>query len=210
MASNTHFVYSGPDPYIAERKQMVSTQIANRGVFDTKILGVMENLPRHLFMDPRDRKAAYEDCPVSIACGQTISQPYIVAKIAELLDLTGAERVLEIGSGCGYQAAVLSQLAGEVRGVEFHRELALLCESHLKELGIRNVKIRYGDGKLGWKEHAPYDRILFSCAIPEIPTAVKQQLRPGGLVVYPLQLATRQVLMKGDEEMFGVRFVPLL
>ena len=165
---------------------MVKTQIQARGISDPGVLRAMGTLPRHLFVDPSLASRAYDDHPLPIGLGQTISQPYIVALMAEALELRGTERVLEVGSGCGYMAAVLSRLAKEVFGLELEPELHRRSRARLDGLGAANVALRCGDGRLGWPEAAPFDAILLSCAADRVPPALWAQLAMGGKLLLPL------------------------
>lgn len=229
MASNTQSVYT-PDPYVSLRNQMVKKQLEGRQISDTRVLEAMRKIPRHLFVPDLSPKSAYDDGPLPIACGQTISQPYIVAKIAELLELEGGERVMEVGAGCGYQLAILACLAKQVVGVEYYEELGDRAREVLEKIGISNATVVAGDGKGGWIEGAPYDAIVVSCAAREVLPAWEEQLKPGGKLVFPHEqtgagrsFGSRQMLRrftlgkKGKkegwakrEDIFGVRFVPLL
>jgi protein-L-isoaspartate(D-aspartate) O-methyltransferase len=168
-----------------DRAAMVREQIEARGVRNARVLDAMRAVPRHRFVSEDLRGEAYSDRPLPIGRGQTISQPYIVAYMAEALDLRGGERVLEVGSGSGYAAAVLSRLAAEVYGIELERELYDRSVVTLAGLGFRNVHLRHGDGFHGWPEKAPFDAILMSCAAPEIPGPLWDQLRVGGRFLYP-------------------------
>ena len=165
---------------------MVEEQIAARGVTDARVLAAVGALPRQLFLPPEQQPLAYEDCPLPIGCGQTISQPYIVALMAQSLALRPSDRVLEVGAGCGYMAAVLAQLAQAVWAVELEPDLCARARATLSRLGCSRVQLRCGDGALGWPEHAPFDAILFSCAAPAIPEAVVRQLTEGGRLLLPL------------------------
>lgn len=175
------------DKFAMQREKMVEEQIISRGIKDEKVISAMRKVPRHLLI-PQDKwDVAYGDHPVPIGEGQTISQPYIVALMTELLDLKGNEKVLEIGTGSGYQAAVISEIvSGDVYTIEIIPSLAQTAERNLKKLGYDRVKIKIGDGFLGWKEHAPYDRIIITCAVPEVPKPLIQQLKEGGKIVVPL------------------------
>jgi protein-L-isoaspartate(D-aspartate) O-methyltransferase len=203
-----------------QREQMVEQQIRSRGIRDPAILAAMAKVPRELFAVPEYRAQAYDDTPLPIPAGQTISQPYVVALMIEALQLRAADRVLEIGAGSGYAAAVLSRIAGEVYTVERHEELVLYARERFRELGYENVKVRHGDGTLGWPEHAPYDGIIVAAGGPQIPVSLRQQLAPGGRMVIPIgrqrerqQLVriTRQSEGHFQQEKLGhVRFVPLI
>lgn len=177
---------SGLDGFEAEREAMVKWQIEARGISDQRLLEAMRKVPRHLFVPPEYRDAAYEDRPLPIGEGQTISQPYIVALMTEALRLKGWERVLEIGTGSGYQAAILAELAEEVYTVEIIPSLAKRAEEILRRLGYTRVHVRSGDGAFGWPEAAPFDAIILTCAAPRVPERLLGQLKDGGRMVLPL------------------------
>jgi protein-L-isoaspartate(D-aspartate) O-methyltransferase len=206
------------DHFQAERERMVRTQLTERSVRDVRVLDAMRKVPRHEFVPETFRQEAYEDHPLPIAEGQTISQPYIVAAMLEHLALQDTDCVLEVGTGSGYVTALLSLLSAEVYSVERHAQLAALAQSTLHRLGYRNVKVRVGDGSQGWPEHAPFDAILVSAATPEMPPALFAQLREGGLVVVPVGPPSSQELqlirkVGGEPEvkvLEGCRFVPLV
>jgi protein-L-isoaspartate(D-aspartate) O-methyltransferase len=174
------------DEYQIARKRMVEQQIAARGVLDQRLLAVMGSLPRHLFVPVDDLAWAYADGPLPIGHGQTISQPYIVALMTELLHVEPTDRVLEVGTGSGYQAAVLGQLAAEVYTVEVIPELAAQAAKVLTDLGYANVHVHAGDGSLGWSEAAPYAGILVAAAAPSAPQPLLDQLVDGGRLVIPV------------------------
>ena len=174
------------DEFSRARQRMLEEQIIARGIQDTRVLTVMGNLPRHCFISPDDLAWAYADGPLPIGHGQTISQPYIVALMTELLKLKPIDRVLEVGSGSGYQAAVLGELAAEVHSIEVIPELARQAEKTLTGLGYTNIHVHIGDGSLGWLEAAPYNRILVAAAAPEVPPALLDQLAEGGQLVIPV------------------------
>lgn len=203
----------------ARRAGMVENQIAARGVKDSAVLAAMERVPRERFVAPEMVEFAYEDSPLPIDEEQTISQPYVVAVMSEALELAEDDRVLEIGTGSGYAAAVLAQIAAEVYTVERHRALAESAERRFSELGYDNVHVRHGDGTLGWEEHAPYDAIVVAAGGRKIPEALKAQLAPGGRLVIPTgptprtQELVRARRQNGDlvrENLGAVRFVPLI
>jgi protein-L-isoaspartate(D-aspartate) O-methyltransferase len=207
------------DVFARRRRTMVSEQLAARDIRDKKVLEVMGNVPRHLFVDPGSRNLAYEDYPLPIADGQTISQPYIVALMTQALELKGKEKVLEIGTGSGYQAAVLSALASRVFSIEYHPALAATAAALLKKLGCANVEVRSGDGFFGWPEEAPFDGIIVTCAARRVPEALVSQLAEGGRLLIPVgetgdaQRLLRVRKVKGkpvEEEITLVRFVPML
>ena len=204
--------------YQKEREQMVETQLLRRGIKDKRVLDAMRQVPRHLFMPEDMRGLAYCDGPLPIGHGQTISQPYIVALMTELLELHGQEKVLEIGTGSGYQAAILSRLAREVYTIERHAALAQQAEKVLAQLGYDNVMIIVSDGTLGWPEHAPYEAIIVTAAAPDVPQPLLDQLADGGRLVAPVGSRWSQSLVKvkrqGDlltrERLTPVAFVPLV
>jgi protein-L-isoaspartate(D-aspartate) O-methyltransferase len=209
------------DEFAAARARMVAQQIADREISDPQVLAAMGAVPREAFVPPSERAFAYDDHPLPIGDGQTISQPYIVALTTEALRLAGGERVLEIGTGCGYAAAVLGHIAAEVHTVERLASLAESARDNLARLGIANVHVHTGDGTLGWPEAAPYDAIAVTAAGPEVPAALKAQLKPGGRLVMPVgdRYGYQQELLRWTrdaqgrertEMLCGVRFVPLL
>jgi protein-L-isoaspartate(D-aspartate) O-methyltransferase len=196
---------------------MVDTQIVPRGVRDPRVLDAMRKVPRHLFVAPEERAHAYEDHPLPIGGSQTISQPYIVALMTELLGLPPRARVLEIGTGSGYQSAVLSLIAGEVYSIEILPDLAQAASTKLKEIGYDNVTVRAGDGYRGWPEHAPFDGIIVTAAPEKIPEPLVDQLAVGGRMVIPvggffqeLKVFTREKDGRVTEkDIIPVRFVPM-
>jgi protein-L-isoaspartate(D-aspartate) O-methyltransferase len=199
------------------RARMVSTQIESRGVRDSRVLAAMRKVPRHLFVPEALREHAYDDSPLPIGLGQTISQPYIVAYMTEVLGIEPSHRVLEIGTGSGYQAAILGELAREVYTVELLADLATRAEATLRSLGYAAVKVRTGDGYEGWAEHAPFDRIMVTAAPDEVPKALVDQLRDGGRMVIPvgtgeqyIRILTRRGGRVSEETTLAVRFVPLV
>lgn len=204
----------------AERDEMVRHQIEARGVRDQLVLQAMRKVPREMFVPKNLREFAFDDAPLPIAEEQTISQPYIVAFMIEALGLKGGEKVLEIGTGSGYAAAVLSEIALDVYTVERIRKLADQAKAALKAADCFNVHVLYGDGTRGWPEHAPYDAIVVAAGGPQVPEALKQQLKIGGRLVIPVGTTrTNQELVRGTrisetkfktEEIADVRFVPLL
>ncbi len=174
------------DPYQAQRETMVREQIEARGVRRAEVLQAMRTVPRHLFVPADLQGQAYEDHPLPIGLGQTISQPYIVAAMTEWLEVGRKHRVLEIGTGSGYQAAVLSRLAQKVYTMEIVRPLGEEAARRLGHLGFNNVEVRIGNGYAGWPEQAPFDRIILTAAPPEIPQALIDQLKPGGKMIAPV------------------------
>ncbi len=198
------------------REEMVATQVAARGVRDERTLAAMRKVPRHLFVPAAAGREAYDDHPVPIGHGQTISQPYIVGFMTEALGLKGGESVLEVGTGCGYQAAVLAEIASRVYTIEIVAPLAEEAAARLERLGYRNVHVRAGDGYQGWPEAAPFDAILVTAAAPRIPEPLKQQLRDGGRLILPvgeewqeLVLVTRRGDRFDERRVLPVRFVPM-
>jgi protein-L-isoaspartate(D-aspartate) O-methyltransferase len=182
------------DEYTQARKRMVEEQIHARGIHEPRVLAVMGSVPRHSFVPLDDQPWAYSDGPLPIGYGQTISQPYIVALMTELLELDPNDRVLEVGTGSGYQAAVLGMLATEVHTVEVIPELARQAEKTLGELGYMQVHVHTGDGSIGWPEAAPYSKILVAAAAPEVPQALFDQLGEGGRLVIPVGSRSLQQL----------------
>ena len=194
----------------AERERMVERQIEARGVKDTAVLRAMRQVPRHLFVPVSYAPQAYRDGPLALGHGQMISQPYIVAFMAEALRLRGDDRVLEIGTGSGYQTAVLAQLARDVFSIEIVKPLAEQAAAKLEELGYANVQVRTGDGYQGWPEHAPYDAILVSAAPDHIPQPLLDQLAVGGRMILPLGKKFSQDLMLIRRTHSGYERTPLL
>ncbi len=200
------------------RQKMVDEQIASRGIRDLRVLNAMNKVPRHLFVEEALHGQAYNDYPLPIGEKQTISQPYMVALMTEALELKGDERVLEIGTGSGYQAAILAELAEWVYSIERLRSLANKARKLLDELNCYNVEIRVSDGTQGWKEKAPYQAITVTAGAPEIPQPLLDQLIPGGRLVVPVgdafsQTLVRVIRTKGgfkQEDMGGCHFVKLI
>jgi protein-L-isoaspartate(D-aspartate) O-methyltransferase len=182
-----------PRDWDTQRRRMVDDQIRGRGIRDERVLEAMRRVPRHLFVPEPERSRAHADAPVPIGYGQTISQPYIVAFMTEALRVSRDHRVLEIGTGSGYQAAVLAALAKEVHSMEIVEPLANRATATLKELGYTNVHVRAGNGYLGWPEHAPYDRIMVTAAPEEVPPALIEQLKVGGLMAIPVGSSTQEL-----------------
>jgi protein-L-isoaspartate(D-aspartate) O-methyltransferase len=211
-------VPAADDPYAAQRERMVSRQIEARGISDAPTLRAMRTVPRHEFVPEDRRRQAYADSPLPIGYGQTISQPYIVAYMTELLRPATGMRVLEIGTGSGYQAAVLAEILDEVYTIEIVRELGAWGQRNLRRTGYEKVRVKLADGYHGWQEFAPFDAIVVTAAADHIPPPLVEQLRDGGRMVIPVGSPFRtQMLMlvtkKGDEiiteSLLPVRFVPL-
>jgi len=208
------------DDYIEKRQSMVLNQLRSRDIVDSKVLQAMLTVLRHQFVDEHISESAYNDYPLSIGEGQTISQPYIVALMTQLLELKGNEKVLEIGTGSGYQAAVLAEIVEEVYTVEIYESLSKKSEKILNDLGYRNIKFKVGDGYHGWEEHAPYDAIIVTCAPDHVPPPLLQQIKDdGGRIVIPVGgIWMVQTLMKIEkiegqiksQGIIGVRFVPMI
>jgi protein-L-isoaspartate(D-aspartate) O-methyltransferase len=216
--SNKALGLRASDAYAERRREMVETQIRGRGVTDGRVLEAMGTVPRHEFVPPQFRDASYSDEPLGIGDGQTISQPYIVASMCAALALNGTEKVLEIGTGSGYHAAILSTLARVVYTVECRAELATSAAGRLQQLGFDNVHVRYGDGTLGLKEVAPFDAILVAAAAPALPKPLLEQLAEGGRMIVPIGAEKEQRLIlivhQGNEFVSerreSCRFVPLV
>ena len=206
------------DPYLQPRTEMVETQIRKRGVRDARVLHALATVPRHKFVPDQFKHLAYTDEPLGIGEGQTISQPYIVAAMTEALRLQGTEKALDVGTGCGYQAAILAVLCKEVFSIEYRPQLARAAAERLQRHGFVNVQVHCGDGSMGLKEFAPYDAILVAAAAPKIPEPLQEQLSDGGRLIVPvgaedhqhLVLLTRHGSEYTTERREGCRFVPLL
>jgi protein-L-isoaspartate(D-aspartate) O-methyltransferase len=200
------------------RERMVETQLAGRGIRDERVIEAMRKVPRHMFVDEALREQAYNDHPLPIAEKQTISQPYVVALMTESLELAGSEKVLEIGTGSGYQSAVLAELAGRVFSIERHPDLAFRANVVLQKLGYQNVIIRVGDGSMGWPDDAPFDGVVVTAGTPKIPQPLVDQLAMGGRLVVPVgdrfgqDLVLVRRLADGIRKtsLGGVRFVDLV
>ena len=205
------------DPAQAARLRMVETQLRARGITDAAVLKAMSRVPRHAFV-PVDVKAfAYDDRPLPIGRNQTISQPYIVAYMTEALRLQPEHTILEIGTGSGYQAAVIAELVKHVYTIEIIPDLASEARRSLATLGYRNVEVRSANGYFGWADHAPFDRIIVTAAPPEIPKALIDQLAVGGLMVVPVGTASQEIVILSktaagvtQQKMIPVRFVPMV
>lgn len=205
------------DFYMSQRDQMVRQQIETRGVSDEKVLAAMRRVARHLFVPAAFRFEAYEDHPLAIGYGQTISQPYIVAHMTEAALLDPEDKVLEIGTGSGYQAAVLAELVGEVYTIEILPTLAEEAAKRLKDLGYTNIFVRHGDGYKGWPEEAPFDAIIVTAAPEAIPQALVDQLKVGGRMIIPVGSAFQELYRitktqsgTKKETLIPVRFVPMV
>ena len=210
---------AGDAAFAEARVRMVREQLVARGIVNPRVLEAVALVPRHAFVPAGERDRAYEDGPLPIGHGQTISQPYIVAFMTEALDPRPRDRVLEIGTGSGYQAAVLSALVAEVYSVELVEPLAARAAADLERLGFRNVRVRCGDGHLGWPEAAPFDAIIVTCAPEQVPAALVRQLKAGGRMIIPVgsQWGPQELyrLRKGPKgidrrSLLPVRFVPMV
>lgn len=191
--------------YLKAREQMVQEQLVSRGIKDPRVLRAMAKVPRHLFLESELWDQAYEDHPLPIGAHQTISQPYMVALMVDALALKGTERVLEVGTGSGYAAAVLSELCAEVFSVEAVEELASKARTLLSHLGYTNVSVLLGDGTLGWEEHSPYDAVVISAAAPGIPRPLIEQLRIPGYLVFPMGEKELQTLVRVRKDTEGIQ-----
>lgn len=205
------------DPMTEKRTKMVHEQIQQRGIRNPRVLEALLRVPRHLFVLEEEKNAAYEDHPLPIGHDQTISQPYIVAYMTEVLNVKPGEKVLEIGTGSGYQAAVLAELGAEVYSVEIVPELAESAQNRLKDLGYRSVYIKHGNGFEGWSKHAPYDAIIVTAAPADIPLELVNQLKDGGRMIIPLgklyqdlYLVTKTAEGYTRKKLLPVRFVPMV
>ena len=202
---------SGRD-FKAMREKMIETQIKGRGVKDERVLSAMLKVERHRFVPKSQEAQAYADQPLPIGEGQTISQPYIVALMTELLDLRGEEKVLEVGTGSGYQAAILAELAREVYSIEIIETLASSAKNLLLELGYRNIQVKAGDGYLGWPENGPFDAIIVTCAPDHIPKPLLEQLKEGGRMVVPVGIHSQELkkIVKRSGKIETIDVIPVI
>lgn len=207
------------DQYSLSRKYMVENDLKGRGINDKKVISVMVKVPRHLFVDKRYRNRAYADYPLPIGEGQTISQPYIVAFMTQVLNVKKDEKVLEIGTGSGYQAAILYELGAKVFSIEIREKLYKRSEEILKTLGYYDIKLKSGDGYFGWEEYAPYDAVIVTAAVNHIPPPLIKQLKKDGRLILPLgsttYYQTLTLIKKINDELkvehlLGVSFVPMI
>jgi protein-L-isoaspartate(D-aspartate) O-methyltransferase len=206
------------DPFHTQRVAMVELQLRGRGIRDPRVLAAMERIPRHEFLGPESQREAYEDRPLPIGHGQTVSQPYIVAAMLEALEIQPSDSVLEIGTGSGYQTALLAELAGKVYSIERHAPLAERARETLARLGYTAVEVVVGDGTEGWPAAAPFDAILVSAAAPKLPPPLVEQLAEGGRMIVPVGFAQGQdleLVRKTDGQpiitrLDACRFVPLI
>jgi len=217
IAFTISFFVANADDFTEYRKEMVQRQIKARGIKDERVINAILKVPRHKFVPGPLSNAAYEDIPLPIGYGQTISQPYIVAFMTEVLNLKKTDKVLEIGTGSGYQAAILAELCDKVYTIEIIPSLRKEAEERLKELGYKNIEIKTGDGYLGWEEKAPFDAIIVTAAPPTIPEKLVEQLALGGRMVLPLGNAFQELYLVRKtkdgirkEAILPVRFVPMV
>ncbi len=215
--------YSDPDHNIEglfhqARHKMIIKDLKSRGIDNPAVLKAMDRVKRHLFVDKNLQKSAYDDCPLPIEEGQTISQPFIVALMTQCLELHKQDNVLEIGTGSGYQAAVLSEITGHVYSIEINKKLSTRAAKLLNRLGYKNISTKTGDGFFGWRQHAPYDAIILTCSVEKIPEALVEQLREGGRILMPLGnryqvqnlvIGTKEKGQLKMETLIPVRFVPM-
>jgi len=203
--------------YMDTKEDMIQEQLKGRGISDERVLNAMKTIDRELFVPDEYKEEAYRDGPLPIGRGQTISQPYIVAYMAQVLNPDPDDKILEVGSGCGYNAAVLSQLAAEVYSVEIVEWLAKFARENLNSAGIKNVKVRHGDGYEGWEEKGPFDHIILTATAPHIPDSLKKQLKVGGKILGPFTNSSEKLMVlekTGEDEfkkhdLIHVRFVPM-
>lgn len=215
---SAHTVASEDAQIIKSRKRMVEHDLKGRDIRDAKVLEIMGRVPRHLFVDKSLQSKAYADHPLPIGEGQTISQPYIVALMTQILQVKPGEKVLEIGAGSGYQAAVLAELTDQVYTIEIRASLSQMAAQRLKQLGYEKVKVKYGDGYFGWEEYAPFDAIMVTCAANHIPPPLIKQLKENGRLIIPLgsttyfqtlTLLTKKNGQTDVQHLLGVSFVPM-
>lgn len=199
------------------KEQMIQVQLKGRDIDDENVLAAMRSIDRELFVPDEVKELAYNDSALPIGHDQTISQPYIVAYMAQVLGFEQDDRVLEVGSGCGYNAAVISRMASEVYSVEIIEWLAETAKENIAKTGIKNVFVKYDDGYNGWPERAPFDKIILTAAAPHVPDALKEQLKPGGMLLAPVADTYQKLMLLvktgentfATEELIQVRFVPL-
>ena len=213
------FLYSSEDrAFTAARQRMVEKDLKGRDIADPQVLEILGRVPRHLFVEKSLQRQAYADHPLPIGEGQTISQPYIVALMTQILRIKPGEKVLEIGTGSGYQAAVLAELTDQVFSIEIREKLTQTASKTLKELGYNQVRLKSGDGYFGWEEFAPFDAIIVTCAANHIPPSLIKQLKEGGRLILPLGSTTyfqtlTLITKKGGQtdvqHLMGVAFVPM-
>jgi protein-L-isoaspartate(D-aspartate) O-methyltransferase len=204
--------------YKLSREEMVVTQLERRGIREPRVLEAMRKVKRHHFVEPAFRDRAYDDTPLPIDEGQTISQPYVVGRMTSLLDVHNTDKILEVGTGSGYQAAVMAELARKVYSIERHMPLLMKARRNLESEGYTNVVLKQGDGTIGWAEFAPFDKILITAAAPSFPKTLFTQLKDGGLMIFPMGEMRQQILMlverRGEDaimhESGPVSFVPLI
>lgn len=219
LSTPSYPAFCEDDPYYNQRIKMIERDIKGRGISDKRVIAAMTKVKRHLFVPSSERSASYADHPIPIGEGQTISQPYIVALMTKELRLKEGERVLEIGTGSGYQAAVLGEMDMDVRTIEIRKGLAESARKRLSELGYKNIKVRYGDGYFGWDEEGLFDAIMVTAAANHIPPPLIKQLKDGGRLIIPLgsttyyQTLTLVTKVKGEldvRQIIGVAFVPMV
>ncbi|MEA3476044.1 MAG: protein-L-isoaspartate(D-aspartate) O-methyltransferase [Candidatus Cloacimonadota bacterium] len=220
LLSNLSCAQDNETKYKRERELMIKIQIENRGIKDTTVLSAMREVPRHIFVPELYRMFSYEDRPLPIGYGQTISQPYIVALMTKLLKLNKDSKALEVGTGSGYQAAILSEIVKEVYTIEIIEELYLRTNKVLEKAGYDTIKTKFGDGYYGWEEYAPYDAIIVTCTAEFVPPPLIKQLKIGGIMCIPVgppfRVQNLLVITKKSEELIEtevitqVRFVPLI
>lgn len=211
------FLAWAEDIYLVARQKMVKNQLKARGIKDEKLLKVMEKVPRHLFVPQAAKWCAYWDQPLPIGEGQTISQPYIVALMSECLELKATDRVLEIGTGSAYQAAILAEIAKEVYSIEIIESLAVEAEKKIQKMGYKNIKIKCADGFFGWEEYAPFDKIIVTACPPQIPQTLIEQLKINGKMIIPVGTAYQELVLLSKQKdgsqkksIIPVRFVPMV